>query len=47
MNGQRWHFGLKIIPGGNKKPWWVNRWLTHPCHDLAYPFDVGTRAAHA
>jgi len=42
----RWHFGKKIVPGGKKRPWWMNRWLAHPCGDLAFPFEVGARAAH-
>lgn len=39
-----WHFGKKIVPGGKKKPFWMNRWLAHPCADLALPFELGTRA---
>lgn len=39
-----WHFGKKFIPGGKKKPFWCNHWLTHPCKDLAFPFEVGARA---
>ena len=45
--GPTWFFGEKIIPGGTKKPWWMNRQLAHPCADLAWPFEVGTRAAQA
>jgi hypothetical protein len=40
----RWHFGRKFVPGGKKKPFWMNRWIAHPCGDLAFPFEVGTRA---
>lgn len=40
----RWHLGLKVTPGGTKKPWWMNRWLAHPCADLAFALEVGTRA---
>lgn len=40
----RWHFGKKVVPGGKKKPFWMNRWLAHPCADLALPFELGTRA---
>lgn len=39
----RWHFGRKFVPGGKKKPFWMNRWLAHPCADLAFPFEVGVR----
>jgi hypothetical protein len=41
----RWHYGRKLVPGGKKKPFWMNRWLTHPCRDLALAFEIGTRAA--
>ena len=41
-----WHFGKRFIPGGKKRPFWMNHWLTDPCPDLAFPFEVGTRAAH-
>lgn len=40
----RWHFGKKVVPGGKKKPFWMNRWLTHRCADLAIPFELGPRA---
>lgn len=40
----RWHLGKKIVPGGKKKPFWMNRWLAHPCADLALPFELGIRA---
>lgn len=40
----RWHLGKKIVPGGKKKPFWMNRWLAHPCADLALPFELGTQA---
>jgi hypothetical protein len=39
-----WHFGKKIVPDGKKKPFWMNRWLAHPCADLALPFELGIRA---
>lgn len=40
----RWHFGKKVVPGGKKKPFWMNRWLAHRCADLALPFELGIRA---
>lgn len=40
----RWHLGIKVIPDGKKKPWWMNHWLTHSCADLALPFELGGRA---
>lgn len=40
----RWHFGKRFVPGGKKKPFWMNRWLAHPCADLALPFELGIRA---
>lgn len=43
----KWHFGKKVVPGGKKKPWWINQWLAHPCADLAYAFEVGVRAAQS
>jgi len=38
-----WHFGKKFVPGGNKKPFWSNQWLSHSCADLALPFELGGR----
>ena len=40
-----WHFGKKFVPGGKKKPFWSNQWLTHPCGDLALPFRA-RRSSH-
>lgn len=42
----RWHIGIRFVPGGKRRPFWVSRWLAHPCADLARPFEIGTRAAH-
>lgn len=41
---RRWHLGVRYPV---RKGWrWSNRWVTHPCHDLALPFEVGARAYH-
>jgi hypothetical protein len=45
MSAQPWHFGKKVVPGAKKKPWWINRWVIHPCADLAFAFEVGARVA--
>lgn len=42
----RWHLGWLITSGGTRRSRWMNQWLTNPCTDLAFPFEVGVRAAH-
>lgn len=44
-----WHLGFRYEVKQKKKVLyrWTNRWLTHPCRDLALPFEVGVRAHHA
>lgn len=46
-----WLFGKRIVQvnarTGKRKVWWVARWLTHPCADLAVPFELGAVAALA
>lgn len=43
-----WHIGVRYrVKKGKGWTWrWTNRWLAHPCADLALPFEVGPRAFH-
>lgn len=49
---RRWHMGMaRVVVTKDKKGEerravvWSNHWQHHPCADLAYGFEVGTRAA--
>ena len=44
----RWYHGMRYVVKTKKKTTyrWTNRWLSHPCKDLALPFELGSRAAH-
>jgi hypothetical protein len=42
-----WHFGKKMTALPGRRSRWANVWLTHPCADLAYAFEVGQRVLAA